>query len=377
MNNKKIVITGGHLTPALSVIEELEKRGWRIFFIGRKYASEESKTPSVESEVIPQRGIPFYPLIAGRVRRFFNWHTVISWLKIPIGFFQALYYLWKIKPGIILSFGGYLSVPVVFGGWLLRIPVITHEQTTVKGLATKFNSLFAKKIAISWRQTKKNFPKKKTVLTGNPLRKEIFLVEENFWRSLKYPENKPLIFVTGGNQGSQIINQTITKIIPQLLEKVNIFLQCGKLADKEMIKKLGEIKKSLPKELRKSFHYKRYLSPLEMGTLLNKADLVISRSGANTVAELAILGKPAILIPLPWLYQDEQTKNAKMLKRVGIAEILPQSSLTPEILLDLIFKMIKNLNSYQKNAFKAKKLVILDAGKRLADLVEKTFNEKN
>lgn len=370
---KKVLITGGHLTPALSVIEELQKRGWKIIFIGRKYASEEEKVLSVEAKIIPQMGIETYFLNAGRVRRIFNLKTIISFLKIPLGFFQALYYVGKTKPAVILSFGGYLSVPVVFAGWLWRIPTITHEQTTVKGLATKFNSLFAKKIAVSWKKNLKDFPSGKVVLTGNPLRKNIFNVDEKYWRSLGFSKNLPLIFITGGNQGSRAINQAVREIVPFLVKKFNVFHQCGHLILPREIQLLRKAKESLPKNLRKRYVFEKYLTTTQMGTLLNKASLIISRAGANTISELAILGKPCLLIPYPWLYQNEQMKNALMLKRVGLGEVLPQKKLTSERLLKSILKMFENISSYRKNAKKAKKLIVLDAGKKIADLVEEIF----
>lgn len=367
---KKIIITGGHLTPALAVIEELQNRGWEIIFIGRKHATEGDKTSSVELEIIPQLGIPFYSLTAGRIQRRFTRWIIPSLLKIPVGFFQAFYYLLRFKPDVILSFGGYLSVPVVFSAWVLKIPVVTHEQTTVKGLATKFNTVFAQKIAVSWSVSLKKFPQNKVVLTGNPIRKETFKVDGNFWKTLNFEGGLPLVFVTGGNQGSHIINQVVEKIVPRLTKITNVFHQCGHLralGDFERLKKAQEM---LLEKLKKRYHVKKYLTAKEMGTLLNKADLVISRAGANTVAELAALGKPGILIPLPWLYQNEQTKNAQMLAKAGICEILPQDQLSGKKLLSLIKKMLANISLYRKSAPSARGLVRLEAAKKIGDLVE-------
>ena len=367
---KKVVITGGHLTPALAVIEELQKRGWEIIFIGRKHAAEGDKTLSVEAKIIPKLGIPFFPLNAGRIQRQFTRWTIPALLRIPLGFFQAFGYLRRFRPTVVLSFGGYLSAPVVFSAWLLKIPVVTHEQTTVKGLATKFNSLFAKKIAVSWPASVGEFPPNKVVLTGNPIRKEIFKANQKVWRTLNFEKNLPLIFVTGGNQGSHVINMTVGEIVPSLTKIANVFHQCGHLNALGDFEKLEKVRNNLPAKLKRRYHLKKYLASQEMGTLLCKADLVISRAGANTLTELAALGKPAILIPFPWLYQNEQTKNAQMLAKVGIAEILPQEQLSPSRLLKLIKKMLSNLSFYQKNSPRAKKLVNLKAAKKIADLLE-------
>jgi len=367
---KKIVITGGHLTPALAVIEELQKRNWEIIFIGRKHAAEGDKTLSVESEIIPKMGIPFFPLWAGRIQRQFTRWTISALLRLPFGFFQAFFYLCRFRPNGVLSFGGYLSAPVVFSAWLLKIPVVTHEQTTVKGLATKFNSLFAQKIAVSWPISLKQFPQNKVVLTGNPIRKETFKVDEKIWRVLNFERDLPVIFVTGGNQGSHTINMVLGEIIPQLVKIANVFHQCGHLNVLGDFEKLEKIRANLPPKLKLRYHVKKYLNAEEMGTLLNKADLIVSRAGANTITELAALGKPCILIPLPWLYQNEQAKNARLLAQVGIAEVLLQEDLSGENLLHFIGKMLANISFYRKNSTLAKKMVKLEAAKKIADLIE-------
>lgn len=369
---RRIIITGGHLTPALAVIDELIKRGgWEILFIGRKYAVEGDKTPSIEAQIVPKRGILFVSINAGRVQRHFTRYTILALLKIPLGFFQALYCLIRFKPNLILSFGGYVSVPVVLAGWLLRIPAVTHEQTTVQGLATKVNTHFAEKIAVSWPQTLVGFPRQKAVLTGNPIREEIFKVNEKLWRTLNFKKGLPFILVTGGNQGSHVINQAIKEALPQLVKKYNLFHQCGYIAIFGDYDQLLKARERLPLKLRKRYHFKKYVTGEEWSTLLRKVDLVISRSGANIITELAALGKPAILIPLPWLYQDEQTKNAQLLTQAGIAEILPQKKLSAKTLSRLIDKTMVNLDRYKKNGARAKKLVKLDAAKRIVDLIEK------
>jgi len=364
---KRIVVTGGHLTPALAVIEELLKEDkWEIFFLGRRYASDREKTPSVESLVIPDRGLWFFPISAGRFPRHLNRYTLFSLLKIPLGFLQAFYYLLRFRPEVILSFGGYVSVPVVLVGWLLRIPSLTHEQTVIKGLATKINTPFVKKVAVSWPQTLKYFPKKKVVLTGNPIRKEIFKVDDDVWRLLEFKKGLPLVFITGGNQGSHVINEAVGVVLPQLMKVTNVFHQCGHLQALGDFERLQEAREKLPEKLKERYHVKKYLNAEEMGTLLNKADLIVSRSGANTLTEIAALGKPALFIPYPWQYQDEQTQNAQMLVDLGIAEILPQKDLSGKTLLEKIVMMVQNRQRYEEKAPAAKKAVKLQAAQEIA-----------
>ena len=370
---KKIVITGGHLTPALAVIEELEKKKrWLIYFLGRRYTSEAKRTVSMEVELLRKKKLTFIPIAAGKIQRRWNRYAFLSYLKIPFGFFQAFYYLLKIRPQIVLSFGGYVSVPIVLAGWLLRTPIINHEQTTTYGLASKFNSLFAQKIAVSWSSSKKFFPKKKVVLTGNPIRKNLLKFDKKIWQVFGFDSQLPLIFITGGNQGSHIINQTTKEIIGQLVKDHNVFHQAGHLNVKGDFEELKETRQKLPFKLRKRYHCKKYLNDREMGTFLNKADLVVSRAGANIVTELAVLGKPSLFIPIPWSYADEQNKNAEMLVKTGTAKILPQSQLTPEKLYQSIKEVIANLQAYKKNSAKAKKLVRLDAAKKIVNLIEES-----
>jgi len=368
---KKIVITGGHLTPALAVIEELEKKkNFQIYFFGRQYASVAEKTKSMEAELLEEKNLTFIPIVAGKVQRHWDRYTFLSYFKIPIGFFHALSYLIKIKPQIILSFGGYVSVPVVLAGWLLRVPIINHEQTASYGLASKFNSLFANKIAISWEVSKKHFPAKKVVLTGNPIRKNVLQFDKEIWQVFDFDEELPLVFITGGNQGSHLLNRATGKIINQLIKNYNVFHQSGHLEAKSDFEWLEEIREELPSQLKNRYHCKKYLDDKEMGTFLNKADLVVSRAGANIVTELAVLGKPALLIPIPWAHGDEQNKNARILVEAGIAEIFSQNQLSPMKLSRTIEKMINNLDVYQRNSSRSKKLVKLDAAQTIVKLAE-------
>ena len=368
---KRVVITGGHLTPALAVIKELRKReDWSIVFIGRQYAAEGEKVPSAESEIIPPLEIPFYPIQAGRIQRRFTRWTIPALLRVPLGFFHSLLILTQVKPRVVLSFGGYLSVPVVLAAWFLGIPIITHEQTAVQGLATKFNVPFARKVAVSWPKSVEQFPAQKVVLTGNPIREEILRFSNKIWQLLKFDKNLPLIFITGGGQGSHSINLVIEKSLLQLLKIANVFHQTGYLEAFGDFERLEKKRGRLSPLLKKRYHLKKYLTGLEFGTILNKADLVVCRAGANTTTELATLGKPAIMIPLPWGGRNEQLKNAQLLVRAGTAEILLQDQLSVSSLIVLVEKMLANQSGYRKNAPQAKALVKADAAVKIVDLLE-------
>lgn len=368
---KKIVITGGHLTPAIAVIEALKAEGnWEIYFFGRKYAMEADKTPSVESNIIPTLDIPFFPLVVGRLQRHFTRYGLPSLLKIPIGFFQAFFLLLKVRPSLILSFGGYVSVPTVLAGWLLRIPILTHEQTTVFGLASKINSFFADRIAVSFTSSLDHFLKKKVVFTGNPLRKEIFSplrpLDPEIERIVK-KEKTPLIYVTGGNQGAHVINMAVAQVLEKLIKKFAIIHQSGEGDYDDLL----EVRKHLSPKQKKHYLVIKYIGSDEIGWVFQNSSLVVSRAGANTVTELAALGKPSILIPIPWSYKNEQMENARMLERCGFAKIIPQKKLSGETLKEAIEQVFHDLETYKKKGKTGKSLIVQDADKKLVAEIKK------
>ena len=398
---KKILITGGHFSPALAVIEELEKRsGWDIFFAGRKYPLEGDKVLSLEYKIIKKRRLPFFELRTGRLQRKYTRHTIFSLFKIPLGLIQSFLIIKKTSPDIILSFGGYVAFPVVIAGWLLRIPVVTHEQTMTSGLANKIIAFFAKKICLSWPETVKNFPKEKAILTGNPIRKEIFnyqlkqspspgvgfdspgvgrsKLKEGFFKvksGFNTRRELPLIYITGGSLGAHSINQVIMGILPQLLKKYRLIHQCGDSDVYKDYKQLGAQGSRLGARLRKRYLLTKFVGLEDIGWVLNNADLVISRTGANIITELLVLGKPAILIPLPWAGAGEQEKNAQILKKLGSAEILSQDKLTKETLYQCIESLMQDIKRYKKNAEKGKKLVNLNAAEKIVDILEKLLEK--
>lgn len=323
----KICITGAHFTPAQATIEELFKSSdTEIIYIGRNHTIEGDKTASVESQVLPKLGVKFIPVVAGRVRRYLSFRTFISLLKIPIGFFQTFYILWKEKPDVVLSFGGYVGVPVVVNAWLLNIPVIIHEQTLISGLANRVSTIFANKIAVSFDKDY-SFKKEKIILTGNPIRKELL---ENSDKPSKEVEailkstksqKLPLIYITGGNQGSHLINQSVLDGLENLAKLGIVVHQTGdsKFNDfnplKERVKELGLENRYLPL---------KWVEVEDLKAIFSNADLVVSRAGANTLLELAYFGVPTLVIPLPGLYKDEQNENANFFKKWGFVRYFPK-----------------------------------------------------
>lgn len=360
--SRRILVSGGHLTPALAVIEILLKQKWEILFVGRRCSLEGEKIPSIESRVIPQKGIRFVAIDAGRIQRRLTWQTLPSILRIPFGFLQSFYWILKFKPDIFLSFGGYVAAPLALAAKICQVPMITHIQSIKPGLASRFISLLSQKICLSWPETKKYFPPKKTVFTGNPLRQRLL-------NPLKIKKRRPTLYITGGGQGSIWINQVVRQTFPQL-KNYFLYHQCGAKDFPQVL----DFKNQLSPNERKGYQVKDWFNEEELRTIFSQADLVIGRSGANTVAEVAALGKPALFIPLPWAAGGEQRINAQKLAKIGLVEILPQEKLSPQTFVKAIKAMFSRLEEYKKAGVHAKKFFHPQAAKAIVAEIEKVLN---
>lgn len=341
MKQKKLLLAGSHAaTTAVATIYEIkaQKLNWKLYWVG--------------NETLPTQGVISQRIESGKIENKFTKNTIFSFLKIPFGFMQAGFRVVQIKPNLILSFGGATGAQVAFWGWLFGISVIIHEQTSVAGRANIKSSKFAKKIAISRNSSRVYFPTQKTVLTGNPISKSIIKLAK--FKSRKKVET---IFITGGSRGSKWINDAIKPNLNRLLKNYKvIFLTGEKHVNKFTMKNsnltiLGRVDSD------------------KYAELLKKSDIVIARAGANTVSELIVFKKPCILIPIPWSYKNEQTKNAKKLEKTGLARIIKQSELTPQRLYGEIESLIKN---YSKIIEKTKNIVSSDihASEKLVDLLQ-------
>ena len=332
----RIVLTGGHgATTAYAFISEAryQKLDWNFSWIGRKYSMEGKNDPTLEYRVFSKMKIPFYHIISGRVQRKFTFWTIPSLLKIPIGFINAFFILLKLRPKLILSFGGYAAHPVVVVGSLMGTNVVIHEQTTSAGLANEKSARFAKIVAISRSSSFKYFPKEKSVLIGNPLSPELAGLKVK--TKLSY---LPRLFVSGGSRGSLTINKVIFESIEKLVEKHIVVHQTGfEDYDTACAKK-----EDLPRKLKARYQIHSSVLPSRYVELLDEADIFIARSGANTVSAILAARRPAILIPIPWSYRNEQQKNAEYAKSFGIAEILTQDDLSVDTLIAKIDFIVEN-----------------------------------
>lgn len=350
---KRILLTGGHAgTTGLVVIEELKKRNLQIdlSWIGAR--------EGIEQKIYPKYGVNLYSIDGGKIQTKFTKDTITEILKIPIGFIKSFITTLKINPDLIISFGGSISFPVVFAGYLKNIPVILHEQTSVIGRANFWSAKFAGVVAISRESSKKYFNNKNVVLTGNPINSKISNYINNNEKNVK------TILFTGGSRGSTWINNALLPILPKLLDKYKIIWQVGS----ENISKINYQDPNLT--------IIGQVIPDEMVKYMSKADLVVARAGANTVSELIALKKPSILIPIPWVYLNEQYENAKYMENLGIGKILLQKDLSPESL----FMELNNMTANYENIIqKSSSITSIDltASKKLTDIILAKLYEKS
>lgn len=360
----KIVLTGGHAgATAYALIQELRGRkniSRKIHWIGARRALEGKDIPTFEQVVFPKIGVKFLSIFTGRIQRKFTFWTIPSLAKIPFGFVHGTLLLMKIKPDVLISFGGFAAYPVVVAAWLQRIPVVIHEQTVTAGRANRYSSYFANKIALSRAESKKYFPPKKCVITGNPVSCEIASIKPK--ESLGVP---PVLFITGGSRGSVSINNLVDKILEKLLGGYRVIHQTGRYQQDKFKKR----KRGLRKEFRKNYEVQGFLDPWEWFEAVRKADLLVSRAGANVVSEIIVTKRPSILIPLPIAYRDEQRKNAVFAEKFGVAKVVDQKGLSPKRLLDEINRVKENWNEIV-DRIKEKESPDKDAAKKLADLIE-------
>ena len=270
---KRIVLTGGgtagHVTPNIALLPALKREGYEVHYIG--------SYDGIEKKLIEELTIPYYGISSGKLRRYFDPKNFSDPFKVVKGFFEALTLIKKLKPDVVFSKGGFVSVPVVLAAKRKGVPVIIHESDMTPGLANKISIPSAKKVCANFPETVKFLPEGKAVLTGTPIRQELF--SGNKPRGLDFcgfSRNKPVLLVVGGSTGSVVVNEAVRAILPVLLEKFQVVHLCGK-------DKLDESLRNTPGYVQ--FEYIKK----ELSDLLEAADVVISRAGANAICELLAL----------------------------------------------------------------------------------------
>lgn len=332
----RICITGGHLTPALAVVDEIRRvhPNWEMMFIGRTYALEQDTQISREYQEIKKRNIRFFPIAAGRFRRDISLRALLATAKIPVGLIQSFWYILREHPQCILSFGGYIGLPVAISGWLLGIPVVTHEQTHTLGIANRLVLPFVEFSLLSYEDTK-HAQIEKSHFTGLPMRQEITHPSRTL--SFSIPPRLPMIYITGGSTGAVSMNEFLFPIIHSLVEHGVVIHQTGP----HSIEKAKEIKQTLPVKYRARYIPISYIEAKDVGWIMHHMTLLVGRAGGNTVAETALVHKPAVFIPLPWSGQHEQEQNAHWYEKIGTVYVVDQEKDRPEDIKNNILLLLE------------------------------------
>ncbi len=342
-----ILITGGHVTPALALIDAIQKSHpeTELIFVGRKFNNNE-KTESFEFHEVTKRNVRFIHLSTGRTVSLSSWSGLLNMIRIPLGMIRAWQIVSTVKPDLVMSFGGYLALPIAYAASFLKIPLVTHEQTIHPGRANRQIARLARTVFVAFPEAQQFFPKSHVIVSGNPIRSSVFVNH----KSLSIPSGIPCVYVTGGSLGAHAVNLCVEKILKELLQSYVVIHQTGNVDEFGDYVRLKKLQSSLHPKLKTRYIIRKHITDSEIGQVLGVSDLVIGRSGANTFFELVACEIPSILIPLPTAAFDEQRKHANMLKAAGVAEVFEQDE-DPSRLLNLVNQMIHDRNQYGK-AFK-------------------------
>ena len=330
---KKIVLTGGgsagHVTPNIALIPALKKAGFEIYYIG--------SYNGIEKKLIEDYNIPYFGISTGKLRRYFDPKNFSDPFRVLKGFSEARALLKRIKPDIVFSKGGYVSVPVVRAAGALKIPYIVHESDLTPGLANKLSMTGARKICCNFPETMRLLPADKAVLTGTPIRDELSKgSREEGKKFCGFEDDKPVLMVIGGSLGAQSVNETVRFALPRLLPHFNIVHTCGK-------EKMDNLKLSVPGY--KQFEYVKN----ELKDLFAMADIVVSRAGANSICELLALRKPNILIPLSAKSsRGDQMLNARSFEQQGFSMVIDNDELDEDILCETIYELFNTREKYME-----------------------------
>lgn len=328
---KRIILTGGgtagHVTPNIALLPRLKELGYDIQYIG--------SYTGIEKELIEPFGIPYHGISSGKLRRYFSVQNFTDPFRVLKGFREAHKLIRQLKPDVIFSKGGFVSVPVVLAGKRYKVPVIIHESDMTPGLANKIAIPSAAKVCCNFPETLKSLPEGKAVLTGSPIRQELLSGNKIAAMDMcHFTSDKPVILVIGGSLGAVAVNNAVREALPELLKDFQIIHLCGK----------GKMDESL-KDVEGYCQFE-YIKN-ELRNLFALADIVISRAGANAICELLALHKPNLLIPLSAnASRGDQILNARSFERQGFSLVLEEEQLTKETLLAAVKNLYENRTTF-------------------------------
>ena len=329
---KRIVLTGGgtagHVTPNIALFPALQEAGFSISYIGSYHG--------MEKELIENAHVPYYGISSGKLRRYFDWKNFSDPFRVIHGYFQAKRLLKKLKPDVVFSKGGFVSVPVVLAAKACHIPAAIHESDMTPGLANRIALRGATKVCCNFPETIPYLPEGKAVLTGSPIRQELLSGDKKKGLSFcHFTEDKPVLLIIGGSLGSIFINNAVRGSLDILLKEFQIIHLCGR-------GNLDDSKKSCV-----GYAQFEFISR-ELPDLFAAADVIVSRAGANAICELLALHKPNILIPLSKnASRGDQILNARSFEKQGFSYVIEEESVTAATLTDAVFDVYKNRDCYR------------------------------
>lgn len=328
---KHIVLTGGgtagHVTPNIALIPALKDAGYQISYIG--------SYNGIERKLIEELGIPYYGISSGKLRRYFDPKNFSDPFRVLKGFHEAKKLLKQLKPDVVFSKGGFVTVPVVIAAKRCKIPAIIHESDMTPGLANKLCIPSAVKVCCNFPETVSSLPKDKAVLTGTPIRQELLNGDKEAGRQFcGFTADKPVLMIIGGSLGAASVNDHVRKILPELLKDFQVIHLCGKgKMDEKLTGTAGYVQYEYIKD--------------ELPDLFALADVVISRAGANAICEISALHKPNLLIPLSAnASRGDQILNARSFEKQGFSMVLEEEEITESTLLNAIRELYQNRESY-------------------------------
>lgn len=328
---KRIILTGGgtagHVTPNIALLPGLREAGYDIHYIG--------SYDGIEKKLIEEFDVPYYGISSGKLRRYFDVKNFTDPFRVVKGYREASKLMKELKPDVVFSKGGFVTVPVVMAAGRKHIPAIIHESDMTPGLANKLAMSSAVKVCCNFPETLEYLPKEKAVLTGSPIRRELLTGDR--LRALEFcgfTANKPVVLVIGGSLGSVAVNNAVRKILPKLLADFQVIHLCGK-------DKIDPSLEGIPGYVQ--FEYIKK----ELRDLFALADIVISRAGANAICELLALKKPNLLIPLSAnASRGDQILNANSFEKQGFSMVLEEESLDDDKLNGAIRYLYDNRQKY-------------------------------
>ncbi len=361
--------TGGHFYPIIAVVEALrdlvrEKRliEPKLYYI--------APTP-FDVQALFENGIEYLPVPAGKIRRYASFRNFLDIFVTGWGVLVAWVKLFRIYPDVLVSKGGYASVPSVVAAWLLRIPIVIHESDARPGRANLFAARFATYIAISFDSAAALFPKNvqsKIARTGIPIRKALQRVEpDGAAQYLDLDRSLPTILILGGSSGAERINTMILTALPTLLAGAQVIHQTGRALYNEVVALSRVTLEGSPQA--KRYHPVDFLSEVSLQRAAGVASVIVSRAGATAIAEIGLWRRPAILIPIPESISHDQRSNAYAYARTGAATVLEEANLTPHLLAAEVERIVKDPETQARMSHAAAGFTDPDAARILASQV--------